>query len=622
MGRMGLTLVAGPANAGKVELLLDRYLAALARRPLLIVPNGSDVEQVERRLLRRQSCLLGGWIGTFDDLFERLARDGRESRPVLPDSVRTLVLRRTAQAAPLNGLGASARFGGFADALADAIRELEGGLVDPDDLKGPPGSAEHFLGKDQDGRLAELHAAYRAELDRRGAWDRDLQRRYAAERVASDLDAWDGRPVFAYGFEDLTAAQWRLLEALAGRGEVSVSLPYEPGRPAFAAFERTATDLARLAEHVETMEPRYGEVAQAELAHLERTLFADVAPPEPPPLEGAVRWLEGAGRRATAELVGEEILSLIRSGTAPEEILVVCPGLERRRGPLETAFGALGIPSALEGRLRLGQTAFGHALLSLLRYAWIEQTRRGLFSFLRSPYSGLARGHVDFLEGRLRGRAIGADRVEEEAVAMRGGPFPPLEALRSVSSLLAGARALSAAMARAAHGLEGARPGVRTVADLRAHEAVVAQLNELEAWGEELSADEILHALERVRVRRDPVGEPGRVSIVELDRARTRLAEVAFVLGLEGGSLPRRGSASPFLDDDRRRELDERHGARLLRPDPVGRDRYLLYTACTRATKRLTLVREAAGDDGAPRDASPFWDETRSVFDPEDVVRW
>jgi len=604
---VGLTLVAGPANAGKVALLLERYVAAFPRGPLLIVPNRSDVERVERQLLRRHGCLLGGWIGTFDDLFEQLARDGGGARPVLPDSVRALVLRRTAQAATLNGLGASARFAGFADALADAIRELEGGLVDPADVEG---------------RLGELHRAYRAELDRLGAWDRDLERRRAAERVASELDAWDGRPVFAYGFEDLTGAQWRLLQALAGRGEVSVSLPYEPGRPAFAALERTAADLSRLAEDLETMPPRYAEVAHPALVHLERTLFSDAPAPEPPAVEGAVRWLEGAGRRATAELVGEEILALIRSGTAPEEILVVCPGLERGRGPLETAFGALGIPYALEGRLRLGQTVFGHAFLSLLRYAWIERTRRGLFSFLRSPYSGLARGHVDFLEGRLRGRAIGAERVEEEAVALRGGPFPPLEALRSAHSPLAGARGLAATMARAAHGLEGATPGARTVADLRAYEAVARLLDELEAWGEELSAEEALHALERTLVRLDPVGEPGRVSVVELDRARTRLAEVVFVLGLEGGSLPRRGSVSPFLDDERRRELDERRGTRLLRPDPVGRDRYLLYTACTRATRRLTLVREAAGDDGAPRDASPFWDETRSLFALDDVARW
>src|SRR5262249_36661717 len=63
-------------------------------------------------------------------------------------------------------------------------------------------------------------------------------------------------------------------------------------------------------------------------------------------------------------------------------------------------------------------------------------------------------------------------------------------------------------------------------------------------------------------------------------------------------------------------------GARLERPDPVGRDRYLFYTACTRARNRLTLVREAATDEGQPLEPSPFWDEAARLFDPEDVARW
>ena len=73
---MGLSLIAGPASAGKVALLLERYLAALAREPVLIVPNRSDVERVERDLLARSGALLGGSIGTFDDVFERVARTG------------------------------------------------------------------------------------------------------------------------------------------------------------------------------------------------------------------------------------------------------------------------------------------------------------------------------------------------------------------------------------------------------------------------------------------------------------------------------------------------------------------------------------------------------------------
>src|SRR4029078_4386384 len=38
-GAVPLRLLARAANAGKVELLLDRYLASLDREPVLIVPN-------------------------------------------------------------------------------------------------------------------------------------------------------------------------------------------------------------------------------------------------------------------------------------------------------------------------------------------------------------------------------------------------------------------------------------------------------------------------------------------------------------------------------------------------------------------------------------------------------
>ena len=115
---MALTLLIGPANAGKVALLLDRYLADLSREPVLIVPNRSDVERVERDLLGRAGALLGGSIGTFDDVFERIAAGDGSRRLVLGDAQRTLLLRRTVQSGRLRDLQASARFTGFADALA------------------------------------------------------------------------------------------------------------------------------------------------------------------------------------------------------------------------------------------------------------------------------------------------------------------------------------------------------------------------------------------------------------------------------------------------------------------------------------------------------------------------
>lgn len=608
---MGLRLLAGPANAGKVELLLDRYLDALDRSPVLIVPNRADVNRIELELVRKRPALFAGEIATFDDLFRRLARSSPDARPVASEIQRLFVVRRAIAGTSLNGLSRSARFGGFADALLAAVAELESGLLDPGEL---------------DGDLAGLYGAYRAELDRLGLWDRDLMRRHAVERLASDLGAWHGEPVFAYGFEDLTGAEWALLEALSARTDVMVSLPYEPGRPAFASLARTAEDLAQLAAGaVEELPPRWSEYAHPSIAHVERWLFNDAAPPDAPPIEGAIRFFEGAGARGALELVTEEVAALLRAGTEPEQIGLVCPSLDRLRAPLETALATLSIPFAFEGYGRLGQTPFGGALLGLLRFAWLGGDRGDVFGFLRSPYSGVPRAGIDFAEGRLRGRAIHTpDRIVEEYAHLRGAPIPQLETLRDASDPVAAVRELAPSMLRSAYGLESPPVSDASRADLRASEAVTRILEELDAWrarAETLSREDVFAALERTEVRLAAAAE-GRVVVTDLLRARTRRFEAVFVLGLEEGSLPRRGRETPFLDDDRRRELDDRRGARLLRPDGVSRDRYLFYTACTRATERLYLVREAATDDGSPREASPFWDELRSLFPQDDVVRW
>jgi ATP-dependent helicase/DNAse subunit B len=603
---VGLSLIAGPASAGKVALLLERYLGTLESEPVLIVPNRSDVERVERDLLARRPALLGGSIGTFEDVFKRVAYAG-EARPVVSDAQRSLLVRRVVGHASLNGLGRSARFAGFGDELARTIAELEGGLLEPAALEGD---------------LGRLYAAYRAELDRLGRWDADLLRRRAVERLQSEFEAWNGQPVFAYGFEDLTGAEWELLRALAGRAEVTVSLPYEAGRAAFESLRPTLEDLGSLADgRIETLPPRFHEFAHPALAHIERFLFTDKTA-DAPELEGAVRFFEGAGTRATVELVAQEILALVRAGTAPEQIAIVCPSLDRWRAPLETGFGALGVPHAIAARPRLSQTPYGRALLGLLRFVWLGGGRRDLYGFLRTPYSGVPRGKVDFLEGRLRGRAINAhDRVEAETLALHGNPFPIVKELREAATPLDGLRAIAARMLRHAHGLHNPPTDDGARQDLRAYEAVRVLAEELDGWlslGGTLTMEEIVGALDRATVRAPEGREPGRVAVLDLLRARTRSFEVVFVLGLEEGSLPRRSHVSPFLDDDARRALP---GARLAKPDQVARDRYLFYTACTRAARRLYLVREAASDEGTPREASPFWDEVVRLFSDDEVRR-
>ena len=604
---MALSLVVGPAHVGKVALLLERYLDALERDPWLIVPNRADVERVERDLLRRRSALLSGRIGTFDDLFEHIASGDPSARPVAGDAQRWLAVRRAIERTELDGLAASSGSSGFVDALGAALAELESALVEPDRL---------------DGDLSRLAARYGEELEGLGLWDRDGLRRRAAERVASDLAAWSGEPVFAYGFEDLTAAEWVLLETLSARAEVTVSIPYEPARAAFDALEGTVADLAMLARGaIEELPPPAVRPLPAPLDHLERALFVD-SPPTGPAIDGAVAFLEGAGTRGTVELLGAELLRALEDGTPPERVAVVCESPERWRAPFAAVLPGLGVPYAIEHGARLGETPLGRALVSLLRFAWLETGRADLFAFLRSPFSGLERRSVDFVEGRLRGRAIrDASRVEEESERLRGAPVPALVDLRGASDPLTGAAALLRTMVRNAWGLEAPPTAGHARGDARTYDAAERTLAELAvvgtATGSAVSPDEVLAALERARVRPDPAGETGRVAVLDYARARTRAFDVVFLLGLEEGSLPRRERPTPLLDDDARRAL----GGRLERPDSVARDRYLFYTACTRALRRLVLVREASTDDGVPREPSPFWHDVRALFDPADVGR-
>ena len=255
-----------------------------------------------------------------------------------------------------------------------------------------------------------------------------MLRRRAVERLTSDLGAWGDSPVFAYGFEDLTGVEWRMLEALAARAEVHVSIPYEPGRAVYASLRRTVDDLASLADDaVLELPPRAEEFLPAPLAHVERALFTGT--PRSAPLDGSLRWLEGAGTRGTLELVAETVLVQVRAGTPAHEIAVVCPSVDAVRLALGTAFAAVGVPVAFEGRAGLGTTPYGHALLSLLRFAWLGGERPQLFAHLRSPYSGLGRKEVDWIEGRLRGRGIvHGDRAAEVAAELREGRgLPPLD---------------------------------------------------------------------------------------------------------------------------------------------------------------------------------------------------
>jgi ATP-dependent helicase/nuclease subunit B len=607
-----LNLLVGPANAGKVERLLEQFSAALDRHPFLVVPNVGDITRLQRDLLRRSPVLFGGVVGTFDDLIQELA-DSESKRDRLSDAQRRLLLRSLLDRAQLGSFSRSARFSGFVDALVKEIADLESALVEP-------GLVE--------GELGSLYSLYLDELERLGLADPERERWLVVEQLAARPDAWaPERPLFVHGFEDLSGAQWRLLDLLAARAEVTVALPYEPGRAAFAALARTQEELARRAVgRISELPARSSEFAQPALAFIERRLF-EPTDAGAPPIGGAVRFLEASGARATFELVAEEALTLLRAGIEAEEIAVICPSLERRRSSLETAFSTFGLPYALEGQVKLSQIPFGHALCGLLRFAWLGGKRSDLFSFVRSPYSDVTRSSADFLEGRLRGRAIHShERIDSELISLRNGRrLTDLDLLEAGASPLATVRELSTLMLRRAYGPESPVASEQARLDLRAHKSVRALLEELESWqelsGQPLGRDDLVAALERASVPIGTADEPDRVVVSDLLHTRARRFKVVFVVGLEEGSLPRRSATHELLADEARERLEQK----LVTPPPAEQlehDRFLFYNACTRAYERLYLVRESASGEGSPHQTSPFWEELRDLFPADEVERW
>ena len=236
----------------------------------------------------------------------------------------------------------------------------------------------------------------------------------------------------------------------------------------------------------------------------------------------------------------------MRGGTAAEEIAVVCPS---RRALARTARDRV-------RRARRPVRGRGHASGSRRR----RSARRSL-RCCASPGSAAAGAtstascarrtpasrapHVDYLEGRLRGRAVGGR-------AGRGGDAARCAASRCRRSSgcarrrepLAAVRELAASMLRAA--LRPRRPARRrgrAPLDLRAHAPCSSSAPSSRGGSgsaASCSREELVAALERAPVRLGGAASPGRVAVLDLLRARTRRFGVVFVLGLEEGSLPRR----------------------------------------------------------------------------------
>src|SRR4051812_18434519 len=624
---MPLKLVTGPANAAKAGVVLGDYRARLEEDPILVVPALRDVEHSQRELAEH-GAVFGGRIVRFRWLFEIVAercglRRGRRVSRVQ----RQLIMERAGASLELRELREASQRAGFARAAVRFVSDLERSAVEPARLEE---ALAAWAGRGPRRRYAQeiaaVYDAYRRQLERAGLTDDDLFAWQAVDALREEAWRWGSTPVFFYGFDSFTPLELDAIEALAARADapVTVSLPYERGRAAFKAVAPYFEQLSAFAgDHVEleAIDEHYAAESRAALHHLERTLYDE--PGERPDAGQAVRLHAAGGERAEVELVGAEVLRMLRSGTDPGQVAVVFREPERYGSVVEQVFDAYGIPFSIERRVPLAHPALGRGLLALLRCS-NGGTAEALLASLRTRGKIREPALVDILEAEARRTgaqtAAAARRLWEKRDRWRLEEIDRLRDAADERGLLAALDGQLERLFSAPYRRNAVKFGPGEMDDPRVFREARRALADLHSLATDGPLDrdrrhavhETLAALP-VRLGEDP--RPDRVQVASPAEIRARRFEAVFVCGLQEGEFPRPQRANPFLSEEDRRAISEAGGLRLPgRDDQLERERYLFYVCASRAERVLMLSSRVSDEEGGPQVGSFFLQDVADLF--------
>ena len=393
---MPLTLVTGPANAGKAGVVLDAFRARLDEEPILVVPAFDDVEHAQRELADG-GAVFGARVVRFEWLFERWRARAGYRAPVASELQRELIVEEA-----VRSLDPSRALAALESARGPASRARRRGSSPSSSARwsSPAGFTQRpaRLGRRRPApplcatRSPRSTAAYRERLEAGRPRRRRAVRLARARRAAPRARALGRHPRLRLRLRRLHPARARRARdarrALAG-ADVTVSLPYERGRAAFKAVAPCSSSCGagrRGAARAAGARRPLRAGSRAALHHLERGLFEpDAAAPA-----AAGRRRPAAARpaaqRAEVELVAAEVLALLRDGTARATSPSSIRDPRRYASLVEQVFGAYGIPYSLDRRVPL---APHRARARPARAAALRRGSTGarddLLAYLRTP---------------------------------------------------------------------------------------------------------------------------------------------------------------------------------------------------------------------------------------------
>ncbi len=584
------------------------------RDPVLVVPTVDDVERFEEELTRDGDAVIGATVGTFDELFALVARAAdAQAGPAISRTQRLRLAREAASRAELRILAASSRRPGFPAALEELVSELQAALIDPAALREQAAGAGPY-----ELEVASLYESYVAVRDELGLRDNHSLAAAATAAVRTRSESWGQRPVFLYGFDDLTVEQLELVRELSAHTEVAVALPWEDRETLTQARGALFAELRDIeGVSIERLESESRFTASGTLFEVERR-FGEAGEGAPVPNDGGVALLASAGELAEVEAVGGEVARLLSDGTPPGEIAIVLRD-PRSSGPLyRRVLTRFSIPVAVQADLTASRTNTGAGLIALLQAAVGRGRASDLLAYLRTP--GVASpSKVDWFERRLlRGRLRTVEQAIEAWSAKDGDGGEGLREVTKLRQAKPGVELLREAgtqarwIAELAVRRQGAVAEEDRALELRAGAEIEQALAELAELGLPHSAADVIAAVSDLDVPMWRGPTEGRVRVISPYRARARRVAHMFVCSMQDGDFPRRDTGGPLLADEARRALalPERKKAEI-------EDRYLFSVCLSRPKQRLWLSWRSADDEGGATSRSPFVDDVRELLAPE-----
>jgi len=663
----GVTVITGPAAAGKTKRLLGEYRRALANGPiggvLWLTPTIRLARQVRDQLLDAD---LPGCLSPNCLTFARMAQAVLDAapvamRPITPWMKRGLLRRlldEALSAGRLKYFAPIAHTPGLLDSVCLFVGELKRLEIWPDEFKAACGGKPSE--KDRD--LWRLYNDYQLLLNRHQLYDAE-GRMWSARKLLRETP---GEPldrlttVLVDGFTDFTRTQHEILQILAARASsVIITLPLEAAPCRSELFGKTMRTLAELGVRhpglrVEEM-PRAASPVRPAQAHLERQLFKHPRQVEPAADASGLHILAASGQVAEIEAIARQIKGLLTGGrraegaVRPGDILVVFRSLGDAAELVREIFADFGIPAVIEAQPPLERCGSLAALVALLRLHLQDWPFRELLAFLSNNYfqpnwpewhAGEAALAADRLVRRL---SLPSGRVEllEQIARVGNQPRPEADdgddrlyrrrlegwqqARLGWPLLVRLGEALSALPEQApAEDWAGALEELSRQTGLRgsdprgtaAWDHVLATLrgrNRLSGWMREAAPRLDLaaiteHLIDLLRCETLPGApdEAGCVRVLSAPSVRGLSARYVFAAGLSEKAFPPPEREDRVYGEVEYQRFIEAGLPLVNRVERAQEEMLLFYELVTRATQRLHLSYPALDESAQPLSPSPY----------------